>query len=89
MKLREFNKHLNACRTKDKTRLDIGKINKLTDATKKAMTMFIVRQRRPVLTALITKDIDKSWLHCCGYLYQTKGRESGLEFIHTCEHQIH
>jgi len=86
MKKREFNKHLNACRTKDKKRLDIDKVAKLPEDTKTAMAYHIIRHRGPVLEELLTSAIDKSWLACMGYMYRTKGKE--YTFVHTCEHAI-
>ena len=90
MNKRTFNKHLNACckRSKGQKVLDLGKLKALPDETKKAMALYLIRNRGPVLLELVTPDIDQSWLACMGYMYKTKGKVSGFTFIHTCEHSI-
>lgn len=84
----QFNKILNSCRNKTKTRLDIAKISALPEKTKTAIVLHIVKYRGPILKEFMTPAIDQSWLACCGYMYQTKGAKSRLVFIHTCEHVI-
>ena len=86
MTKREFNKHLNACRTKNKKRVDLGKLSALPEETKTAMAYHIIRNRGPLLVELLTTAIDQSWLASMGYLYRTKGKQ--YTFIHTCEHAI-
>ena len=86
MNKRTFNKHLNACRTKDKRLIDIEKIKALPDETKTKMAHYIIRQRGPVLVELITAEIDRRWLASMGYMYRTKGER--YTFVHTCEHVI-
>jgi len=86
MNKRTFNKHMNACRTPDKQRLDIEKIKALPEETKAALARHIIRNRGPVLVELITEGIDPHWLAAMGYLYRTKGKE--YTFVHTCEHRI-
>ena len=81
MKYREFNKVLNSCRVKG--RLDTGKLEKLPDDTRLAMTYFIVRNRQPIVAQIIPPTIDSQWLYGMGYGYRTKGKE--FEFVHTCE----
>ena len=87
MTKREFNKTINACRNKSKTQLDKSKIALLDDETKTNLVYFIMRNRGPIITDLITPMLDIAWLHCCGYLYKTKGKH--FTFVHTCEHTIH
>jgi len=90
MNERAFNKVLNACRIKIKSKfigqLDLAKVDALPDEVKSKMVSIIVKKRHPVLVNLIPKGFDMAWLECMGYLYQTKGKE--FEFVHTCEHTI-
>lgn len=86
MNKREFNKHLNACRTK-KT-LDRGKLNDLPEETKTAMAMHIIKYRGPILSELVTPTIDRKWLACSGYLHTTESPSGQGTFIHTREHRI-
>lgn len=89
MNKREFNQLFSSCVGKDK-KIDITLLDGLSESVKTSMVSYIVRNRGPVLSVLAnrleSKDIE--WLHACGYLYTTTGKESGLEFIHTCEHLI-
>jgi len=85
MKKREFNKHLNACTKKGK--LSTKKVAALPGETKTEMVYHIVRNRGPVLLELLTPEIDRSWLACCGYFHQTTGK-AGYTFVHTAEHRI-
>jgi len=86
MKGREFNKWVNACRTKNKKRVDVNKITGLPEETKTGMALYIIRNRGPLLIELLTPAIDESWLASMGYLYRTKGKD--YTFVHTCEHTI-
>jgi hypothetical protein len=86
MNKREFNKHLNSCRGKNKAFSPL-KLRLLPNDVREGMARFIVKHRGPLLVLLLTPSIDKSWLASCGYLYRTKSR-NGLEFLHTCEHTI-
>lgn len=86
MNKRTFDKHLNACRTKDKKSLDIEKVKALPKDIKTQMAMHIIRNRGPVVEEFITDQIDRSWLASMGYMYRTKG--SRYTFVHTCEHSI-
>lgn len=88
MKKRDFNKAINACRTKDGKRLDVAKIKRLSAKVRAAMVLFVVRNRGPVLVDLIPDSVDRGWLASCGYLYRTTGAKSGYTFLHTCEHEI-
>lgn len=88
MKKREFDKYLNACRTRGKRRVDLAKLRALPDDVKTGMALWIIRNRGPVLADLITAEIDQSWLACMGYMYKTTGKVSGFTFVHTCEHTI-
>lgn len=88
MNKRTFNKLLNACRTKDKQRLDLVKIAGLEKKARTDMALYIVKHRGPLPVDLLTDDIDRSWLACCGYLYTTKSAKNGMTFLHTCEHSI-
>lgn len=84
MNKRVFNKTINEISTGK--RIDIEKVNNLSDEIKDNLVYFIVKFRGPILKELITKNIDISWLNSCGYLYETKGKE--YTFIHTSEHRI-
>ena len=53
-----------------------------TDEQKQAMLLHVVRNRGPVHRALVTPLLDRAWLDCMGYLYETGA------FIHTSEHVI-
>jgi len=86
MKLREFNKTLNACRVKG--RLNLARLTDIPNETKTEMVQFIVRNRGPVMMDLIPPGFDWPWLQCCGYLHITKGAQSGFTFAHTAEHNI-
>jgi hypothetical protein len=88
MKQREFNKHLNSCRTRDKKRVDLEKVKALPETIRTDMVYYIVRYRGPVLADLLTPQIDRSWLASMGYLYTTIGKQTGFTFVHTCEHRI-
>jgi hypothetical protein len=83
---REFNKVINSCRCKRRNSLKLEKIAALTDEVKADCVRYIVRNRGPVLAALIPAGFDMAWLHCMGYLHRTKGKE--FEFVHTQEHRI-
>ena len=82
----EFNKQFTACSTRGK--LSKTKVAALPGAVKADMVRHIVRNRGPVLVELITPEVDRSWLACCGYFHQTTGKASGYTFIHTAEHRI-
>ena len=86
MTKREFNKQLNACRTRGK--LSKAKVAALPGMVKADMVHHIVRNRGPVLVELITPGVDQRWLACCGYFHQTTGKASGYTFVHTSEHRI-
>lgn len=86
MTKRDFNKHLNACSKKGK--LDMDKLLLLPESVRSDMVLFIVRNRGPVLMELLTGQIDRSWLAACGYLYQTRSKQTGLAFVHMCAHKI-
>jgi len=86
MTKREFNKWLNACRTKNKKSVDTEKLAALPEETKTAMAYYVIRYRGPLLLELLTPAIDQKWLASMGYLYRTKGQQ--YTFIHTCEHAI-
>jgi hypothetical protein len=90
MKQREFNKWLNGCckTRKGQKVLDKSKLAALPEETKTAMVFFLVRHRGPILAELLTEQVDRSWLACCGYVHQTTGKQSGNTFLHTCEHRI-
>ena len=87
MNKRTFNKHINACRTKDKKRIHLGKLRKLPRPLRRELAEYVVRNRGPLLLALAETCNDK-WLNSMGYLYRTHGHRSGYTFRHTCEHQI-
>lgn len=67
-------------------RLQFGKRKKderpPTDEQRHKMLLHVVRNRWPVHRALVTPLLDRAWLACCGYLYETGA------FIHTSEHTI-
>ena len=88
MKKREFNKTINACRNRAKTRLDARKVAALDDATKAGVTRYLVSRRGPVLVEFLPGNVDVEWLRACGYLHTTTGERSGFTFIHTAEHNI-
>jgi len=46
------------------------------------MLLFVIKNREPIHKDLVTPQLDYSWLHAMGYLYETG------KFLHTCEHQI-
>ena len=50
------------------------------------MVLFLVRNRGPIIKELVTLSMDRNWLSCSGYLYETKGEN--YTFLHTCEHRI-
>jgi len=81
----QFNKVINQISTHNK--LDIKKIEALTDEIKSQLVYFIVRNRGPIIKELIPVTIDNGWLASCGYLYETKSCK-GYTFIHTCENRI-
>ena len=86
MKKREFTAALNRiCKGKGKqSRIDLAKIPILDDETRAAMVHYIVRQRLPIVEALIPDGFDWKWLHSCGYLYKSQGNLFML--VHTCEY---
>ena len=84
MKKREFNKLIK--KISPKKILDINLIPTLTDDERSAIVYFMVRERVPIVEELIPEGFDISWLHCCAYLYKTKGKK--YNWIHTSEHQI-
>jgi hypothetical protein len=84
MNKRDFNKVINQITTKKK--IDIDKVNLLSNDNKNNLVFFIVKNRGPILKEFITENIDISWLNACGYLQETKGKE--YTFIHTSEHRI-
>lgn len=90
MKKREFGKLLNSiCTGKgDKKRLDVKKIPNLTVEQRTGMALYLIRERGPVIKEFLTPEIDRSWLNCMGYMYETTGKKSGYTFVHTCEHKI-
>jgi hypothetical protein len=88
MKQREFDKILHTCMDKRGVKLDLTKVAALPDETKTEMTLWIIRNRAPLLVQLLTPKLDQSWLACMGYMYTTTGRSSGKTFLHTCEHSI-
>jgi len=70
-------------------RVDTGLITtELTDEERGLMVKYIVRNRGPILLALIPDVFDWQWLFAGGYLYQTTGKQSGYTFVHTCEQRI-
>ena len=81
----QFNKIINQISTHN--RLDIKKIEALTDEVKTQMVEWIIRNRGPIVKELIPITLDNSWLASCGYLYETKSVK-GYTFVHTCEHRI-
>jgi len=81
----QFNKIINQISTHN--RLDIKKIEALTDEVKTQMVEWIIRNRGPIVKELIPITLDNSWLASCGYLYETKSVK-GYTFIHTGENRI-
>jgi hypothetical protein len=81
----QFNKIINQISTNNK--LDLKKIEALTDEVKMQLVEWIVRNRGPIVKELIPVILDNSWLASCGYLYETKSVK-GYTFVHTCEHRI-
>lgn len=90
MTKREFTALLNRVTTgKGKAaRLDPRKIAQLTSDEKSAMVYHIVRNRGPVLADLIPANFDTAWLNCCGYMYRSTSKVTGLRFVHTAAHII-
>lgn len=88
MNKREFNKILNSCRTKNKEFLDLNKVKQLDDSVKTSLSLFILRQRGPLLINLITSEISPS-LNVLGYMHTTQSKTNPqFTFVHTCEHLI-
>jgi hypothetical protein len=91
MNMREFNAALNTISTtkKGKRRIDPDKIRMMNEDQAARMLLYIVRHRGPIVKQMVERaNADYQWLAACGYLYETKGPQSGLTFIHTCEHVI-
>ena len=86
MNRREFTACLK--RTTTRGKFDVKKIPGLTDVERDGMVYFIVRQRGPIVSALLTPGIDRAWLAACAYMYTTISKTTGLEFLHTSEHRI-
>jgi hypothetical protein len=80
---RQFHKILDGCRQRGK--LSKARLMALPDDVKFLLVAHIVRSRGPVLIELIPTHwpdgFNRDWLNACGYLYQTKGKTSGFEFI--------
>lgn len=91
MNKREFNKLLNACRTKVKgkpvQKLDPVKLDALPIETRHAMALHIISNRSAVISQFITSLMDMDWLHCMGYLHVTTNAKSGFTFYHTAEQE--
>lgn len=85
---REFNKVINRISSKKKgvKYLDVNKIGLLTDDTRTRIVQYLVRKRWPIVKDLIPEGFGMDWLACCGYLYETTGKQ--YTFVHTCEHSI-
>jgi len=88
MKDREFSRLLKIISDKKSGLIDEDKIAHLSNEERDAMVYHIVRNRGPVLEALITDDFDEEWLHSCGYLYRTTSETTGMRFVHTSEWKI-
>lgn len=84
MKKTTFNNTIRSVSTKG--RLDLQKVAGLSDKSKAEFVNYIVRQRGPIVKELIPAGFDMTWLHSCGYLYETRGLI--FTFIHTSEHHI-
>ena len=68
--------------------IDEQKISTLTAAQRSDMVHYIVRNRKPVLKALIPDGFDMSWLRCMGYLH-TSTNKAGFTCVHTQEQGFH
>jgi hypothetical protein len=91
MNQRVFNTVLNQICTKkkDKYQVDPDKIRAMNEDVAAQMLLHLVRHRGPIVKELVERaNADRAWLNACGYLYETKGPQSGLTFVHTCEHVI-
>ena len=87
MKPKEFKKYMRVCKARNGA-IDISGIKSLSIEVKRNMARYIVRQRLPLLLELWLSldDSEMDRIFSCGYLYATKGLESGNIFVHTCEH---
>jgi hypothetical protein len=86
MNKREFSACLKRLTTRGK--FDVKKIPNLTEAERDGMVKFIVRQRAPIVAALITPGMDCSWLAACAYMHTTISKTTRIEFLHTAEQRI-
>jgi hypothetical protein len=77
MKKREFNALLRKITTGK--RIDINKIEFLSEDERDGLVYFIVSNRGPVIVELITNRIDQSWLARMGYMYYEK--RNGYTFL--------
>ena len=84
MKKRQFDKL--CAKVVTRKRLDINKFHLLTLEERKGMVEFIIRNRGPIVKELIPEGMDWGWIHCMGYMYQTKGKD--YNWVHTGEHTI-
>ena len=67
-------------------KLDVNKIPNLSDADREEMVRYIVRNRGPIVRDLIPASMDMSWLHSCGYLHTSRGKD--YTWIHTSEQKV-
>lgn len=86
MTRREFNATLKRIKLA-KGGVSESKARALAAETRAQLVHFIVRNRGPVLAALVT-DEQRPWLQACGYLYESRGPVTHLQFVHTSEHVI-
>ena len=84
MNNRTFNSKINKLSTGKL--LDLKKINLLSDEEKSELVYHVVRNRGPIVKDLLPENIDMSWLHAMGYLYETRGKH--FTFVHTCEQRV-
>jgi hypothetical protein len=86
MNKREFNAVLKNIADPKTRGFDLAKVQALDDDLKGRMVDYLVRHRGPVLEALIGPRTDRSWLHCCGYLYPATAH--GVRYLCTAENRL-
>lgn len=67
-------------------RLDLEKIETLSDKTRDSLVQYLIRKRAPVVVELIPEGFDTRWMACMGYFYFSEQR--GYKFVHSVESMI-
>ena len=83
MKKGDFNRLL--ARITAKKRIDLRKINNLSNDERSDMVRHIVRHRMPIIDPLIPDDFDDSWLNSMGYLSKNRGKLYNWRCTQECE----